>query len=70
MLKLLQKKHKKKSRVVENEAPMLLKEDHEEIDGENTPLQSPTETTAPALENNINKKPASEEKVDLNLDVQ
>ena len=49
---------------------MLLKEDHEEIDGENTPLQSPTETNAPALENNINKKPASEEKVDLNLDVQ
>ena len=40
----------------DDDEPSLMKEDHEVIDGDDTPLQSPRET-APTMVNNIDEKP-------------
>lgn len=53
----LQKKHKKKSaKATADEEPSLMMEDHEVIEGDNTPLQSPRDD-APTMVNNIDAKP-------------
>ncbi|XP_060581566.1 AP-3 complex subunit delta-1-like [Ruditapes philippinarum] len=51
------KKHKKKAHKMNGEdEPSLMMEDHEEIDGDNTPLQSPRDN-APPVVNNVDDKP-------------
>lgn len=59
---LLQKKHKKRSKVVDEE-PSLMKEDHEEIEGDNTPLQSPRDPAPPQVLANGEDQPGAEDKV-------
>jgi len=61
-----QKKHKKRSHKAEVEADNdeNLMEDHEEIEGDNTPLTSPRDTAPPiTLTNNVDQKQANNEKV-------
>lgn len=52
------KKHKKKSKKakVDENGPSLMMEDHEVIDGDNTPLQSPRED-GPSVSNIADKLP-------------
>lgn len=39
------------------EEPSMMMEDHEEIDGDNTPLQSPRDDAPTTMVNNVDDKP-------------